>query len=281
MTNSFWGWFVEQFWTDPNRGYLMDYADKHWYANESGAGDGELISTIINDSAANVRECWHRFREYKQWFNFNKPIVRGETGVAVSDTEPQHPDIAQDTGGVYYHKKLWAHVGAVGYQCDGEWYLDVLEVNHLWGMYAAYERFMQGEPISNGHYEEIGTDLDGAQQIAVIGDAQDLRAWGARDASAGRVLIWIDNAHHTWRNVVDDAPIASAGGTLTVHGLPEGMYIADWWDTTTGTIARSGMYNVGANGDLTFTVSHLATDEAVRFSRFWSLRQLYLPLIKR
>ena len=35
ISNSFWGYFVVPFWTDP-RATLMDYADKHWYAQTYG-----------------------------------------------------------------------------------------------------------------------------------------------------------------------------------------------------------------------------------------------------
>lgn len=266
MTNSFWGYFVEPFWTDAGRGYWMDYADKHWYANRDSQ-DSELISRITDDSAANVRECWQRFGEYKEGYNYAKPIVRGETGVAVSGTQPQDPDIERDTQGVYYHKKLWAHVGAVGYLCDGEWYPGLLNDRNQWGMYAAYGRFMQGEPISNGRYQAIGTDLDGALQINITDSTGGLRAWGARDAAAGRVLLWIDNADHTWRHVVDGVPISPVSGTLTVHGLPQGMYTAEWWNTTTGAVVKSETYPVGAGGDLVFAVRNLATDEAAKMMR--------------
>ena len=95
--------------------------------------------------------------------------MRGEGGVARSGTEPQHPDIAKDPKGTYYHKKLWAHVGVLGYSCDGEWYPRLFvpysgtqfpnSTYDLPKMFAAYERFLQGEPLSNGRYREIGTDL--------------------------------------------------------------------------------------------------------------------------
>lgn len=34
-------------------------------------------------------------------------------------------------------------------------------------MFAAYERFLQGEPLANGRYVEIDSDLGGANQIAL------------------------------------------------------------------------------------------------------------------
>jgi hypothetical protein len=264
QTNSFWGWFVDAFWADPSRGNLMDYADKHWYAN-SDSTNGELISTINNDSAANVRECWKRFKEYQQQFSYNKPIVRGETGVAVSGTEPQDPAIAKDTQGTYYHKQLWAHVGMAGNLCGGDWYPGVLDTNHLWGMYAAYDRFMQNEAVADGNGHEIGTDLTGSDQILLSGAAGGPRAWGQRNSASGRILLWIDNAQHTWRNVVNNAAIAPANATLSIQGLAAGTYTAQWWDTTTGSVSSTGTYAVDASGVLAFAVNNLTKDIAVKF----------------
>jgi hypothetical protein len=182
MSNSFWGWWVEHFWLDPERGHLMDYSDKHWYANQTGSycdaqgANCELISNVWSDSAAYVRECGRWFAHYREVYGYDKPIIRGEGGVAAASTEPQHPAIAQDRQGTFYHKKLWAHIGLLGSTCDGEWY-PRLFVNDgqafpnadydLYKMFAAYERFMAGESLSNGNYVEIGSDLSGDRQIGL------------------------------------------------------------------------------------------------------------------
>ena len=34
LSNSFWGYFVSDFWTDARAASLTDYADKHWYARQ-------------------------------------------------------------------------------------------------------------------------------------------------------------------------------------------------------------------------------------------------------
>jgi|GEM_PF-2751342 len=276
MTNSFWGYFVSNVFCDPDRGHLFDYADKHWYANTNST-NGEVISTIWNDSAAYVREGWVRFNDYRVGFKYNKPIVRGEGGVAQYATEPQHPDILRDPTGTYYHKKLWAHVGTLGYTCDGEWYprLFVLSVvgqfpspdNDLGRMFAAYDRFVQGEPLSNGKYEAIGTDLRWTNQVLMADSTGNLRAWGARDALAGRALLWIDNADQTWKNVVDGVTISPASGTLTLQGLPQGTYTVEWWDTRTGLVTGSDTASVAADGCLNLRVDNLTTDKAVKVRR--------------
>ena len=224
-----------------------------------------------------MRECWKRFKEHESWFALNEPIVRGEGGVARSGTEPQHPDIPKDPKGTYYHKKLWAHVGVLGYSCDGEWYprlfvpySDTQFPNSTYDlpkMFAAYERFLQGEPLSNGRYREIGTDLaTGTGQVLLANTTGSLRAWGRLDPVAGKGMLWIDNASHTWWNVVQGSATPVAGARLTVQGLPAGTYSAEWWDTTAGTASRTETYTVGADGRLTFTVSGLAGDVAVKFT---------------
>ena len=239
QTNSFWGWFVQPFWLDPARGGLMDYADKHWYAAVTPQSSGELVSGVWSDSAANVRECRRRFKQYEDEYALGKPIVRGETGVAVAGTQPQHPDIARDPTGIYYKKQIWAQVGMDGNQCAGDWYTNTLDQLNLWPLFAAYERYLADEPLNSGGWQGIGDDLTGTEQVLVTSADGNLRAWGQREDNTGRTLLWIDNAAHTWKNVVDGAPILNASGTLGVQGLPSGAYRVEWWDTTAGAMTQT------------------------------------------
>ncbi|MHB1295243.1 MAG: outer membrane protein assembly factor BamB family protein [Anaerolineae bacterium] len=286
VSNSFWGYFAEPFFTDPARGDLIDYGDQHWYANQVST-NGQVISTIWDDSAAYVRECTRRFQAYRAAYGYDKPIVRGEGGVAAAGTQPQLADIARDPSGTYYHKKLWAHVGALGDSCDGEWYPKLFgsATSDLAGMFAAYERFMQGEPFANGGYEAIGTDLTDTAEVLLDTEAGALRAWGSRDALAGRALLWIDNANHTWKHVVDGATIPPAGGTLTVQELPAGAYRVAWWDTATGSISLTTTHTVASDGRLALAVSGLEGDVAVKIVRTGDLGPIdyhwktYLPAV--
>ena len=299
MSNSFWGWWVESFWTHPEYGELMDYSDKHWYANESGSycdSEGEnceLISSVWDDSAAYVRECWARFREYEAAFDYDKPIVRGEGGVAESGTGPQHTQLAADPTGVYYHKKLWAHLGVLGATCDGEWYPNLAssyvmaqtsdESYDLYDMFAAYEAFTEGEPLSNGSYVEIGTDLGGDRRIGITYAIGALRAWGVRDTVSGRTLLWIDNAADTWKAVVDGSEIPPASGTLTLAGFEPGKdYQIEWWDpyATASGVIRTTLAIAEADGTLTVRVGGLAQDVAIKVMAYKAFR-CYLPLAIR
>ncbi len=273
MSDSFWHSFPSAFWSDPD----MDYADKHWYARP-GSGNWDIVSTTYDDSAEYVRECWRRFQEYQGWLSSPKPIVRGEGGVWPAGSGwGQNPDVPLDPQGTWYHKKLWAHVGVLGYTCDGEWYPRMFvpyeegqfpnSEYDLFEMFSAYEKFIQGEPFSNGLYEEIGTDLENDQQILLSESTGNLRAWGSRDNVNGRALLWIDNANHTWKNVVDGAAIPTASATLAIQGLPQGTYTAEWWDTRSGRVTSvvTAAHTVGSAGGLSFSIVDLETDLAVKF----------------
>lgn len=256
LSNSFWGYFVTDFWTDPTHGGLMDYADKHWYARV-GSDNPELASTLAYDSAGDVRECLRAFDGYASQYHVNKPIVRGETGVWPADGYDQL-DLGSGAA-TYYHKQLWAQMSD---QCDGEWYTAFLRDQNLWSDYGRYERFLQGEPINNGRYTDIGTDV---HTITITNQSGSVRAWGKLDATAGRGFVWIDNANDTWKHVADGTAIAPAGGTLTIGGVPNGTYTINWFNTTTGA-TQSTTQNV-ANGRLSLEVSNLSHDIAVKFKK--------------
>lgn len=301
MSNSFFGWWVGSFWTDPDRGNLLDYSDKHWYANYTGSSCDEtgshceLISNLWSDSAAYVRECATRFDEYSRDYAYDKPIVRGEGGVVEFYVGPPHPEIAQEAEGTYYHKKLWAHVGILGYTCDGEWFPRLFapyddgqfpnEQRNLLDMLAAYERFVKGERLSNGTYAEIGTDLEGSAQIKVANLVGDLRAWGVRDSASRRVLLWIDNAQHTWKNVFDGLSIQLASAALTIPGLrADQWYTVVWWDPYAADPAEqiTGTEAVLAqpDGTIELNISGLSRDVALKISEIPSSSRApyYLPL---
>lgn len=288
-TNSFWGYWVDGFFKDPTYGRYLDYSDKHWYANRE-QHDDEVISTIWDDTVANVRQCYQRFKEYAaQDGGYRKPFVRGETGVALAGTGPLDPAIAAEPTGTYYHKKVWAHVGLLGYTCDGEWYPRIFEApqsgsfpNSTYGIYkiyAAYAAFMAGEPLDNGSHVDLGTDLAVANTITSSNGA--LRAYGSKDAVTARALVWVDNKHNTWLTPGYATP---AAGTLAFGGMPPGAYTEEVWDTRAGTFVKTaGAVSVAEDGVLRFSAS-TSKDVAFKFYRAEvpvPQATVYLPVVRQ
>jgi hypothetical protein len=251
----------------------MDMGDEHAYLNNSGnPPSSPYHSHSLDDSALSTRQCWEVLKGY----GVTKPVIRGETGVFDGHWSlGWYPDLALDTDAVYEHKKLWTHVGLEGYQCDGQWNTTNLKLNNNWRMYGNYTDYMEGEPVSNGNYNSIGTDLTGSDLVSTT--ETNIRVYGMRDtasttyrgtslAASGRALLWIGNKNHTWRNVVDGVFIPAVSGQLTIPGLPQGTYNIEWWDTEEGKITGHSSVTVPGTGQLTFSVSGLETDLAVKLS---------------
>ena len=244
LSNSFWGYFVSEFWIDSRANALTDYADKHWYARQ-GSDNEELTSSQYNDSAAVARQCSLGFDNYRATFGYTRPIVRGETGVWPASGYDQL-DLGSGAA-TYYHKQLWAQVGD---QCGGEWYTAGVDFSE----YARYTTWLNAEPL-DGNYIRVGTDLTGPG--AIVSSNPDVRAWGWINPVTRRGILWVDNRKDTWLNVKNGVNISAVSATLTLAGL-SGPYDVTSTDTATG--ATSTQTNVAQ-----ITLSGMMHDVALRF----------------
>jgi len=96
------------------------------------------------------------------------------------------------------------------------------------------------------------------------------------------MLLWIDNADHTWKNVVDGVPIPSVSATLTIPGFQAGdRYFVQWWDAyqpdPTEQIVGLESFVAQPDGSIEIVVDNLATDLAVKIL---AVSEFYLPLIQ-
>ena len=124
-------------------------------------------------------------------------------------------------------------------------------------------------------------DLVGSEQILIANPVGRLRAWGVRDSVSQRALLWIDNAQHTWKNVVDGVSIQPASATLTLPGLQAGgSYTVVWWNPYASDLAemitRSESIVAEPDGTIELFVNDLARDVALKvFDPVTS----YLPMV--
>ncbi len=246
ISNSFFGYLPTDYWSDP----LLSYADKHWYAR-ADSSDVDLVSTLYQDSAANVRQCQLSFDQYR---SLAKPIVRGETSVWVTGSNMTQLDLGAGRA-TYYHKQLWAQAGD---QCAGEWYTSGVDLSG----YAAYLKWLAAEPLNRGGYLRVGTDLTGTQQIGVSNVSGSIRAWGQINPTTQRGILWIDNAQDTWSNVKSGAVIAPAAATFSFAALPSGTYSIEMVDTTTGNVLTQTVVSAPS-----FRISSLQHDIAIRIAK--------------
>ncbi len=186
-----------------------------------------------------------------------KPLVRAETGLDINNAATYNPDMLRDTRGVWLHKNVWGQINSGG-MMDLFWWSTETIKPEIWNNFLTYRNFMEGIPLNNGRYKDIGATTSHA----------DLRVYGQRDDTAGRMHLWVQNAQHTWKSVVSGQSVAAINGTVTIPNVATGSYRVEWWNTynTSNPVIKTETIN--SNGSLTLTLpSGLSDDIAVKITK--------------
>jgi len=184
------------------------------------------------------------------------PLVRGEAGLDYPHgPQGEIDDLALDTEGVWLHNLIWGGVNSGG-MYDLYWWTDNIRDYDLYHHYKSYRDFMDGIPLNNGHYQDAG---------AVV-SRPDLRAWGQKDTIRGEAHLWVQNRHHTWRNVVDGVTLPELSGHITIPDMRPGPYEVKWWDTHIGTVLQTEIVEADPSGLVLRLPAPLADDIAVKVS---------------
>jgi hypothetical protein len=186
-----------------------------------------------------------------------QPLVRGETGLDINNATSYNPDQLKDTQGIWLHKNVWGQINSGG-MYDLFWWATETIKPSIFNNFLTYRNFMEGIPLSNGRYKDIGATTSHA----------DLRVFGQRDDTGGRMHLWIQNTQHTWKRVVNGPAITAVNGTVTIPNVAAGSYKVEWWNTyaTTNPVIKTETIN--SNGSLTLTLpSALADDIAVKITK--------------
>ncbi len=187
----------------------------------------------------------------------HKPLVRGETGVDFVGNQNYNPDLLKDTQGIWLHNNVWGQVNDGG-MTDLFWWASETIPASIWSNYQTYRTFMDGIPLNNGHYRDVGAQTSSAQ----------LRAWGQRDDVNGRMHLWIQNTQHTWKRVVNGPAVVGVNGSVTIPGVAVGSYKVEWWNTYATSNPVFLTQTLSSNGSLVLTLPSTLTDDvAVKITK--------------
>ncbi|MEJ2749455.1 MAG: hypothetical protein P8183_16355, partial [Anaerolineae bacterium] len=280
VTTSFWNSFPNfAFWGNNSYPYV-DYADVHHYADESSTGVLDYIYDLSDfDDAALFSQKLSMYHGALQPNGPGKPVMRGETGWLFDQTDLFAQNVSD---GLWLHNFIWAGLNPGGL-IESYW-VGSPTAAHIYKdgshdhrpEFKAFANFVAGIPLNNGRY----------QDAAATSSNNAIRAWGQKDLVAGRAHLWLQNSHHTWRNVADGVSITAVSGTVTIDGFqPGAAYLAQWWDTNqpdpTQQITGTDLLIAQPNGSLVLTVNGLAGDTAVKISPYADPQFLFLPVITK
>jgi hypothetical protein len=185
------------------------------------------------------------------------PLVRGETGIDYPDKQQLNPALISDTAGIWLHNNVWGQMNAGG-MYDLMWWASETIPQRIYSNYLTYRNFMEGIPLNNGSYKDVGAQTS----------SPSMRAWGQRDDLNGRMHLWIQNVQHTWKRVVSKEPIAPISGSVVIPDVANGLYCVTWWNPYKVTNPVFLTQTLTATDALTLTLpAPLQDDVAVQVNR--------------
>ena len=147
-----------------------------------------------------------------------KPLSVGETALPDAHGQPSADAMNADTDGTYLRRWAWAHLNPSGATIFWWNTADRAGAQGFWRYAAAYQRFAGNLPLANGR----------CRNIEAACSVPDWNIIGQKDISAGRAHCYVYNPTG-----------AALNGTLTVPGLPPGIYTVTLWDTTRGQAVKT------------------------------------------
>jgi hypothetical protein len=211
---------------------------------------GQFDTTAMDEDTAWYNQAYAQVFGGGSLVGAQKPLVRGETGVDYVGNQNYNPDLLKDTQGLWLHNNLWGQVNAGG-MADLFWWATETIPQTIFNNFLTFRSFMDGIPLSNGHYQD---------SQAVTSNAQ-LRAIGQRDDVNGRMHLWIQNTQHSWRKVVYGVAVTPVSGTITLPNVASGSYKVEWWNTYATSNPIFLTQTVSSNGSLVLTLPAALSDD--------------------
>ena len=225
------------------------YADVHAYVTVDGEGTGWL------DVDARDLVAWREAYGAELRATTDMPVVWGEFGIASEDNTDggEDPRLMLDTEGVWLHNQTWSWLDPNALHTL-YWYGDSLEGNDLYAVYRPFRDFMEGIPLTNGHYEDVAATVSNP----------GLRVVGQRDARGLAAHFWVQNKGHTWWNVVQGTLLPPQSGSISLSGLQPGTFVVERWDTGLGRREERWSVEVDGSGELVIDQGELVSDTAYK-----------------
>ncbi len=271
VSTSAWHSFPrDEFWANPLYPDV-DFADVHQYIPL------DTDPTHFYDTARATYDVSMALGA-RQSNGAGKPVIRGETGLTDSGTEPGTSNLLADQTAVWLHNLIWGGINSGGL-IESYWYSNYEPIGHIYtnafdhrSEYGNYYRFIKEIPLNNGNYQDAAASVTNS----------NLRAWGQKDLVNGYAHLWLANQSHTWKNVAGGVNIPPVSGTVTIAGFkPNSRWTVQWWDTYSGTIENIQTIMSDANGALVLPIQNLIADVAVKILPASSIdaSRTFLPFV--
>lgn len=247
-TTSFWCCWRPTFWGNNTSFPDIDYADLHMYTdNPDGiapATDYDMAAWDLNTSLSVYNNGYPTGSK-----GVGKPIVRQETGI----TGTAFNLLKTANPGIWYHNLLWPELNEGAMFDTGYWWSEHFAMIDEAQISKPFWNFVKVLDLNKGGYAGLTATVSNT----------NLRAIGQKNLNSNKAVFWVQNAIHTWKNVMDNT-VTVQSGTITFQMKPSQSYTVETWNTYTGLLSGTQTLQSNSSGNLVLTVTNLADDFAVK-----------------
>lgn len=240
-TTSFWATWQPAFWGNSNLYPDVDYADIHTYVTGSDPLQYDMVAWHILE-ATNAAAT-----------PVGKPVIRAETGIYA---EPGFSTLsASNNPGIWYHNLLWPQLGAPALFEPGYWFSEHFARINQHAVTRPFADFVRQLRFHEGGYHHL----------SYVCSNPLLRVIGQAHLTGNHAVLWLQNARHTWRNLMGLSgaqPVTPQNADLFLRLSPNATYLAQYWDTYSGAFFSSQTLEANSSGDLFLPVRALTNDFA-------------------
>lgn len=243
----------------------IDYVDLHEYSGNPSTVTGTSYTYDLAEWVRAVGEAAFAKR-------LGKPLIWAENGLSPAAPGPWWEALTDSrltsaNPGTWYHNMLWAQLTRGAAFPIGYWF-DTQHVSKITG---------GKQSISKPFYEFI-KDIDynkgGYVEAAATSQNSILRVYGQKRSDGLKAYLWIQNRNHEW-----DKTSTAVSGNISLVLAPNTSYTLQWWDTYTGTVSNTETKTSSGDGQITLSISNLASDIAVKI--FTTAVPTTTPTVKR
>jgi hypothetical protein len=217
----------------------LDIAQVHRYMRPGTNEPYKDEVAVVLDRAHFLRKCAP-----------NKPALIGEFGLA--DTKWGLSNyMKKDTEGVHVHTSLWASAFSGVSGTAMFWWWELLDQQNDYRHYEPLAAYLKGVSFAGLQQTDAAISDD---RFRVLGYQGDDCAY-----------LWISDSRATWWNLIAEnkQPEQVKNVTIEIHGLRDGTYRVEWWDTNDGKTIRTEQVSY-AEGRLHIPIPSFSRDIACK-----------------
>ncbi len=187
----------------------LDYTQFHWYG-------------VPENNVQPAQMAQEKAQQFYQ--QYRKPMFVGEFGTRFTGSKAMVESDPQFRG---LHQGLWGGIFGGSSGTAMTWWWNAIHEKNLYPMWKSLHDFLDGTGFGSAQWRPLEVSAPEA-------DAPSLKMLGQTDGSLA--LVWVIDKAFVYPAGANAPATTVSDASVTLSGMPDGDYQAQWWDTRQGRV---------------------------------------------